>query len=155
MFKTKLLILVLLTLSSFASEATPKINKAVFDCSAKELSFIASRLRLIERTSQDFSTLKQKSDFVLTVHSHCTPIVSRDAAFLSPDKDAKLIANIHKQLKKLILEYNVEVRACEIALEAFGIEKEDLIEGVKTTSNSIMDVIQLQNDGYALFPLIN
>ena len=155
MFKIKLLALLLLALSSFASETTPRINKAVFDCSAKELSFIASRLRLIERTSQDFSGLQEKSDFVLTVHSHCTPIVSKDAAFLSADSDAKLIANIHAQLKKLMFDYNVEVRACEIALAAFGIEKEDLIEGVQTTPNSFMDVIQLQNNGYALFPLIN
>ena len=153
MIKTKLLALLLLALSSFAAE-TSIINKAVFDCSAKELSFIASRLRLIERTSQDFSNLKQESDFVLTIHSHCTPIVSKDAAFLSADSDAKLIANIHKQLKKLMTQYNVEVRACEIALEAFGIEKEDLVEGVKTTPNSFMDVIQLQNRGYALFPLL-
>lgn len=154
MFKIQVLALLLLIGSSFASDTTPRINKAVFDCSAKELSFIASRLRLIERTSQDFSRLNEQSDFVLTVHSHCTPIVSKDAAFLSADSNAKLIENIHKQLHKLIFEYKVEVRACEIALEAFGIEKTDLIEGVKTTPNSFMDVIQLQNRGYALFPLL-
>lgn len=154
MIKKTLLSLLFLSLSGFAEEIAPTVNKAVFDCSAKDLSFIASRLHLIERTSKDFSELKQKSDFVLTVHSHCTPIVSKDAAFLSADSDAKLISNIHKQLTKLINEYNVEVRACEIALNAFAIEKDDLLEGIETTPNSFIDVIQLQNRGYALFPLV-
>jgi intracellular sulfur oxidation DsrE/DsrF family protein len=150
----KLLVLFVMFTSLISAQEENSLRKAVFDCSAKDLSYIASRLRLIERTSQDFSKLNEQSDFVLTVHSHCTPIVSKDAAFLSAESDAKLVANIHKQLKKLMLDYNVKVRACEIALEAFGIEKEDLVEGVKTTPNSFMDVIRLQNKGYALFPLM-
>jgi len=139
---------------SYGQNTTQTTNKAVFDCSAEELSFIASRLRLIERTAQDFELMNEKSNFVLTVHSHCTPIVAEDASFYYPPEKAKLLENLQKQLQKLISQYHVEVRACEIALEAFDIQKDDLIKGVQTTPNSVVDVIQLQNRGYALFPLI-
>lgn len=153
MVKQLFMALLLFSLS-YGQSDTQTVNKAVFDCSAEDLSFIASRLRLIERTAQDFELMQQKSNFVLTVHSHCTPIVAEDASFYYPPEKAKLLENIHTQLQKLITKYKVEVRACEIALEAFDIQKDDLVAGVVTTPNSVVDVIQLQNRGYALFPLI-
>lgn len=154
MFKNIILVLLLAFSFSHAKE-NQIINKAVFDCSAKDLSYINSRLQLIERTNLDFKDLNQKSDFVLTIHSHCTPIVSNDAIFFYTEKDAKTIESIHNQLKKLNLTYNVEIRVCEIALNHFGILKAELLDGIKTTKNSFMDVIQLQNQGYALFPLMD
>ncbi|MDY0117937.1 MAG: DsrE family protein, partial [Sulfurimonadaceae bacterium] len=82
-------------------------------------------------------------------------IVSNDALFFYTEKESEVIKNIHKQLKKLSLSYNVEIRACEIALKHFNIDKSDLLQEIKTTKNSFMDVIQLQNKGYAFFPLID
>lgn len=154
MLKNILLVLFLAFSTTYAEDAITT-NKAVFDCSAKDLSYIHSRLQLIERTYLDFASLNQKSDFVLTIHSHCTPIVSENALFFYTQKEVDIVDNIHKQLKKLTLAYHVEIRVCEIALKHFGIEKDDLIKGVQTTKNSFMDVIQLQNKGYALFPLID
>lgn len=152
MFKNILLVLFLAFSTSYAADKTVT-NKAVFDCAAKDLNYINSRLQLMERTHLDFAELNQKSDFILTIHSHCTPIVSSNAEFFYTESDTKTIASIQKQLKKLQLSYNVEIRVCEIALNHFGILKSDLLDKVKTTKNSFMDVIQLQNQGYALFPL--
>ena len=140
-------------LCQFALADNLHVNKAVFDCSAKDLSYIASRLRLIERTAENFKSEGEGSDFVLTIHSSCTPIVSNDAVILSSGTQQNLLKIIQKQLTSLMDKQKVDVRVCEIALEAHGIEKDEIMFGVHTTKNSFMDVIRLQNSGYALFML--
>ncbi|MDY0116863.1 MAG: hypothetical protein RBR59_04715, partial [Sulfurimonadaceae bacterium] len=129
MLKNLFFVLFLAFSTSYAKENTIT-NKAVFDCAAKDLTYIATRLQLIEKTYLDFAELNQKSDFILTIHSHCTPIVSNDALFFYTEKESEVIKNIHKQLKKLSLSYHVEIRACEIALKHFNIDKSDLLQEI-------------------------
>jgi len=150
----KLFALMFLFLSLSVAKPIEPINKAVFDCSAEDMHYIYSRMKLIERTAQDFNSSKEPYQFVLTVHSHCTPIVSKESLEYVEDKEVKLLKNIQKQLIKLMEIYKVDIRVCKIALKAHFIEPKTLLPNIKITKNSFLDVIRLQNRGYALFPLI-
>jgi len=150
----KIVILLSLLFSlSIAKPVTP-VNKAVFDCSAEDMGYIYTRMKLIEKTAQDFSKAKEAYDFVLTIHSHCTPIVSKESLEYVEDKQVKLLKNIQTQLIKLMSDYKVDIRVCKIALNAHSIETKTLLPNINITKNSFLDVIRLQNQGYALFPLI-
>ncbi len=120
--------------------------KAVFDCAAKDMKFVASRMFLIEESAKELRTKNVPYEFVLTIHSGCTPIAAENSG------DDEVKRGISQRLKKLHGEYGVKIEACEIALERFGIEKKDLPAHVGTVRNSITRVIELQNDGYAFIP---
>lgn len=120
--------------------------RAVFDCAAKDMKFVASRMFLIEESAKEFRNRQQPFEFVLTVHSGCTPIVTDEQG----DDETK--KGISRRLKTLSQVYGVKIEACEIAMERFGIEKNDLPAHIGSVRNSITRVIELQNAGYALIP---
>jgi intracellular sulfur oxidation DsrE/DsrF family protein len=84
---------------------------------------------------------------VLTIHSGCTDIVSKNIA-----DDDKMMKNVYKKLEIVSKHENVSIEACQIAVDRFGIEHNELHPFIKLVPNSITRVISLQNDGYAFIP---
>lgn len=119
--------------------------KAVFDCANGNMKFVNSRMWLIEESVKELSAKKTDYDFVLTIHSKCTPIVKKST-------DDEMVKSIHKRLKNLSEKHNVKIEACEIALNRWKIGEDDRLPFVDTVKNSITRVIKLQNDGFALIP---
>lgn len=150
----KSVILMLLLVSLTMAESPKPVNKAVFDCSAEDMGFILTRMKLIEQTAKDFIEAKEPYDFVLTIHSQCTPVASTESFEYVDETQVKLLKNIQTQLLRLMNEYKVDIRVCRIALNAHGLDPKTLLPNINTTKNSFLDVIRLQNSGYALFPLI-
>ena len=136
-----------LSLILFASPlfAQSDIQKAVFDCASGDMKFVASRIWLIEQSAKELTSKKVPYQFVLTVHSACTPLMDQESGEAA-------IETIQTRLHRLNHTYNVKIEACGIALERFGYEKEDLLPYVSTVRNSITRVIELQNNGYAFIP---
>ncbi|RLA71962.1 MAG: hypothetical protein DRG24_04155 [Epsilonproteobacteria bacterium] len=58
--------------------AQSDIQKAVFDCASGDMKFVASRIWLIEQTAKELTSKKIPYQFVLTVHSACTPLVDEE-----------------------------------------------------------------------------
>lgn len=120
-------------------------QKAVFDCANGDMKFVTSRMWLIEQSAKEFKQKGIPYDFVLTIHSKCTPIVNKNTK-------KKVVKNIQKRLAKLSNNYNVKVEACGIAVERFEYKKSDLPDFMGVVKNSITRVIELQNSGYAFIP---
>lgn len=120
-------------------------QKAVFDCAAGDMKFVQTRMFLIELTAKELEEKKIPHDFVLTIHSKCTPIVNKKS-------DDKYIQAIHKKLEVLKTKHNVKIEACAIAVNKFKYEKSNLLPFIDVVENSITRVITLQNDGYAFIP---
>ena len=139
----KLFILVILFYGSLF--AKPTVQKAVFDCASKNMKFVSSRIWLIEQSAKEYAEKKIPYEFILTIHSGCTPIVEKGS-------DNKMIQKIQERLQTLSQSYNLKVEACAIAVDRFGYEKEDLLPFIYTVPNSITRVIGLQNSGYAFIP---
>ena len=128
-----------------------KEYKAVFDCSSKDMQYVASRMFLIERTidmiEKDSDTVK----FAITIHGSCAPVVSKNYDEIILDDNRLLhVKRAQDQLVKLIEKKSVEVVVCEMSLNANTITKEDVISSVKISKNSFIDTIGYQNNGYAL-----
>lgn len=127
--------------------AAADAHKAVFDCSSGDFDYVRSRIFLMEKTVAMLKERKEPYDFVLTVHSGCTPIVAKLPDMMVPDEEVPIVYAMHAGLKRLH-EQGVRLLACEIAMGAHGLNKSDLLPFVGTTSNSIIDLIDLQNQGY-------
>lgn len=128
-------------------EKAVKTQKVVFDCSSADKKFVASRLWLIDMSIKEYVDNGTPYNVVLTIHSGCTDIVSRNI-----DADDKKMKNIQKKLETLAKHENVSIEACQIAVDRFGIEHDELHTFITLVPNSITRVISLQNDGYAFIP---
>ena len=142
----KYIFLLLLILST----AQAQEYKAVFDCSSKNVGYVASRMFLIERT---MNMIEKKGDtvkFALTIHGSCAAIVSINFDELVEENEVETMQQAQKQLKRLSEKKDVEVIVCAMSLNANAIEDEDVVPFVKIVENSFIDTIGYQNDGYAL-----
>ena len=116
--KKFILLLVVLTQVSLGAEPL----KAVFDCAVGDLDWISLRLSLIKKTAQQISEKGKEYEFVITIHSYCTPIINGELKSLPEDKRKK-IELIQSQLKTLKEFYGVRIKACAIAMERFKIKR--------------------------------
>lgn len=124
------------------SSAQEVMQKAVFDCSSGEMAFVSSRLWLMEETAKTFQSEKTPYEFILTIHSGCTQIVDIKSKEV-------VIQKIQQKLDALHNLYGVKMKVCAIALDRWGYDSEDVLPWIEIVPNSINEVIQLQNKGYA------
>jgi intracellular sulfur oxidation DsrE/DsrF family protein len=137
----------LLTLSTVV---VAKEYKAVYDCSSKNVAYVASRMFLIERTMDMMKKNGDSAKFVLTIHGGCAPIASVNSDMLVEDIEVETMKKAQKQLERLSKEKNVKVIVCAMSLNANAIEKEDVLPFINISENSFIETIGYQNDGYAL-----
>ncbi|MCO4845429.1 MAG: DsrE family protein [Sulfurovum sp.] len=128
-------------------EKSVRIQNVVFDCSSANKKYIATRLWLIDMSIKEYVANDTPYNVVITIHSGCTDIVSKNIA----DND-KTMKNIHKKLETISAHENVSIEACQISVDRFGIDHNELHPFITLVPNSITRVISLQNDGYAFIP---
>ncbi len=143
----KLTLLLALSFSLSFSQEGPL--KAVFDCAVGDLDWISLRLSLIKKTAESLIREGKDYRFVITIHSHCIPIVESRLSRFKKGK-ARKIEFIQSQLKTLKELYDVEIKACRIAMDRGKIKS--VPKFIETVPNSWITLIELQNKGYAFVP---
>jgi len=143
----KLLVILGLLVPLVLMPKTPMEQKVVFDCASDDMDYVSSRMWLIAESAREFEEKKIPYKMVLTIHSGCTEIVSREAA-----KEDETLQKIQKRLTELSNKYHVAIEGCELAINRNGYTKKDLHPVITTVRNSITRVIMLQNEGYAFIP---
>ncbi len=135
---------------ALATSALAQEYKAVFNCNAKDISYIASRMVLVERTLDMIEQKDDSAKFAITIHGSCAPIVSKNYDETYLDENSLKAAELsHKQLQKLA-KRGVEITVCAMSLNANTIPKEDVLPSIKISPNSFLETISYQNNGYAL-----
>ncbi|NPA42397.1 MAG: hypothetical protein GXO18_09010 [Aquificae bacterium] len=143
----KLLITLLISISSTFAQDKPL--KAVFDCAVKDLDWISLRLSLIKKTAESLIREGISYEFVITIHSHCIQVVEKNYHRFPKDK-AKKIEFIQSQLKTLKELYDVDIKACDIAIKRGKLS--GVPKFVERVPNSWITLIELQNEGFAFVP---
>ncbi len=124
--------------------------KAVFNCNANDMQYIASRMVLVERTMDMIEKNGNTPKFAITIHGGCAPIVSKNYDEIIMDENDLSSAELsQKQLVKLA-DRGVEIVVCAMSLNANTIDESDVIPSVKISPNSFLETISYQNNGYAL-----
>ncbi len=123
--------------------------KTVFDCNAKDMSYVASRMVLVERTMDMIEKNGDSVNFAITLHGSCAKIVSKDYDLIVKDDEIKSAELAQAELIKLD-KRGVKIVVCAMSLNANAIDESSVIPSVKISPNSFLDTIKYQNDGYAL-----
>ncbi|OHE05102.1 MAG: hypothetical protein A2513_01140 [Sulfurimonas sp. RIFOXYD12_FULL_33_39] len=138
-----------LILSLFITILDAKEYKAVFDCSSKNMQYVASRMMLVERTMDMIEKNSDTIKFAITIHGGCAPIVSKNYDELVKDEDLEHVKRSQNQLAKLANK-GVDIVVCAMSLNASTIPNEDVVSFVTISKNSFIETIGYQNMGYAL-----
>lgn len=136
-------------LSILITVSQAKEYKAVFDCSSKNMQYVASRMVLVERTIDMIEKNTDTTKFAITIHGGCAPIVSKNYDELVKDEDLEHVKRSQEQLVKLA-NRGVEIIVCAMSLNANTIPNEDVISFAVISQNSFIETIGYQNRGYAL-----
>ena len=141
--------LILALILLFSLSQAQDVYRAVFDCAVGDLDWVSKRISLIRKTADSLIREGKDYRFVLTIHSHCIGIVEGNLKKVPPKK-AEKIKFIQSQLQTLRDHYDVEVKACDIALKRGKIKK--MPKFIERVPNSWITLIELQNKGYAFVP---
>lgn len=118
--------------------------KAVYDVRTNEEKTLQFIFRVIRDTYDETIAQKVKAHYVASLRGPTVKFLVRkrygDAAVQQATLDV---------LKELATR-GIRVEACGYALDMYGIEPEDLYEGVTAVGNSLNSLIGYQSKGYAL-----
>jgi len=140
------------TLAALALSASAQEYKAVFDCASSDARYIAGQLALVEKTKRMIEAQGDEALFAVTLHGGCIVAAAKDYGALVPDDEVVYIQKAQESLARLA-KAKVEVVACAIAMNAFGIGRKAAVPFMRISENGYIDVIGYQNRGYALMPL--
>ncbi|WP_297440986.1 DsrE family protein [Sulfurimonas sp.] len=141
--------IIILTLMIFLN-LQAREYKVVFDCSSSDAHYVKSRMWLIGKT---MDMIEKKGDTVkaaLTLHGSCVAMVSKDFDMIVPDEEVTEVQQSQKYLKALSKRKNISITVCAMSLASNAIEQSEVLPFIKISSNSFLDTIAYQNDGYAL-----
>jgi intracellular sulfur oxidation DsrE/DsrF family protein len=141
---------IVLMLALVAASLLAEPYKAVIDCTSADARYMLTRMMLIEQTAKMIKAEGEIPEFVVIMRGGATPFIAKDPAPYTDDKDLVIVQKLQGVLKTLFETYRADIYGCEIAMEKFDVKKKELLPFVKTTPNSFMDIIRLQNRGYGL-----
>ncbi|MGK2906918.1 MAG: DsrE family protein [Desulfuromonadales bacterium] len=121
--------------------------RAIFDVRTSEektLQFIFTTIRdtLDATVQQDV-----KPHYVVSMRGPTVKLLIR-----SRHGDSELQGKTNKLIGELN-QRGVSLEACSYALDLFGLEAEDLVDGIHAVGNSLNSLIAYQIKGYALVPM--
>lgn len=124
--------------------------KSVFDCSSDNARFVMTRMNLIEKTMQMIEKNGDQTNFAITLHGGCVPMVSDKYSEIVPDEDIPYIKKAQESVTRLANNKKVKIIVCAMSLNANAIEEKEVLPFIEISKNSFIDTIYFQNKGYAL-----
>ncbi len=128
----KFLLLSIVLIGYLTSQAQTEPVKVVFDVTSADESTQESALRHLTMMKEAYP----ESEFELVIYGKATNMVSK--------KDSPFLENVQK------LEGNdkVSIKVCEVSMKRRGLTKEDLLPGVQTVPDAIMEIVKKQSEGW-------
>lgn len=125
----KILLIVLSVNAAVAQETNQKIIIDVTSTNFKVYQSILLTLKIMTESEPN-------TKFDVIAYGEAVPMLM---------KNQSVVAN---QLERYINNENVTFTACEISMALFNIKKEELVPGVRTVGNAVVEIIKKQNEGW-------
>jgi intracellular sulfur oxidation DsrE/DsrF family protein len=120
---------------------------AIFDARTNDEKSLQFMFTVIRDTFDETVQQDVKPKYIVSMRGPTVKFLIRSRQ-VEPDlqqKTAALIGELNKR--------GVRLEACGYALHLFGLEAEDLVEGIVAVGNSLNSLISYQEKGYALVPM--
>lgn len=155
-----LLILVLLAAQTAWADKKPndadalkgvETGKVIFDINMAEPKKMTLYLMVIDETVSDLERQGVKPDVILAFRGLSVNLINKDREkmeltdFDHLDKIAEQLAALQKR--------GVKMEACSVATRLFGVDNNNLLDGIKPVGNTFVSLTGYQAQGYANIPI--
>jgi len=158
--KKIILLLLIIQFTLFAQETNSteeKSIKVVYDLTTKELSNFERRiLKAIVANKAHYEASLKELDVTVVIHGDAYKFFLINPSNSIYSKESELIKShkaLAKRIKSMVENYEVEFVICEIGMEKRKIKRSDIYPFVKIIPNSMIGLIDRQNEGYAYLPV--
>jgi intracellular sulfur oxidation DsrE/DsrF family protein len=117
---------------------------AIYDVRTADKERLQFIFTVMRDTLREARQQNIKTNYVATMRGPTVKLLTRDSTG-DPTLQKKIVALIGELNRQ-----GVRLEACGYALNLFGLEEEDLLEGIHAVGNSINSMIGYQAKGYAL-----
>lgn len=128
----KLFLFLFLIISSVVAFAQKKPLKVVFDVTSKDTLTHQAVLRHVKGMSEMYPHAMLE----VVIYGGAWPIVVQGGS------------STENTVQDLASQKNVSFKICNLAMERFGVKREDLIPGVQVVPDAILEIVTLQGEGY-------
>ena len=156
----KIILLLLIQLTLFAQETNTTEEesiKVVYDLTTQELANFERRiLKAIVANKAHYEASLKELDVTVVIHGGAYKFFLINPSNSIYSKESDLIKShkaLAKRIKSMVENYNVEFLICEIGMTNHKIKKSDIYPFVKIIPNSMIGLIDRQNEGYAYLPV--
>lgn len=123
--------------------------KAVWDITTGDEARFNDRVELIQQTADGLRKKGIEPKFVVLIHGKASQFVTKSLAGTKFEKSkVKDMTKVHGKLKNLV-DSEIPVRMCGIAMERTKIHADNVVEFVTQVDNVFENLIVLQGKGYA------
>jgi len=156
--------IILLLILPFSLFATPSINnqeeksiKVVYDLTTKNLqTFEHKILKAIVANKAHYEASLKELEVTVVIHGGAYKfflINPKDSIYHKESNLIKVHNDLAKRIRSMVENYEVEFLICEIGMKKRKIKKSDIYPFVKIIPNSMIGLIDRQNEGYAYLPV--
>ena len=121
--------------------------RAIYDVRTKDEKVLQFIFTVIRDTYDETMQQNVKARYVVSMRGPTVKLLvrSRHGDPALQEKTAGLIKELNQR--------GIRLEACGYALNLFGVEPEDLYDGIVSVGNSLNSLIGYQTKGYALIPM--
>ena len=112
--------------------AQAKPVKIVFDLTSKDTLTQQTALRHISLMSESYP----QSTFELVIYGGAMNMVVKEKSTMS------------KSIEKIMTNPKVSIKVCEYTMKRHGVDKSQLLPGVGTVPDGILEIVTRQNEGW-------
>ena len=150
--------ILLLLLSSLTILLADKPSaKVVYDLTTKnQKTFERKILKAIVANKAYYESKLKELEVTVVIHGGAYRYFTIDPSKTEYKTDKALLAdyaNLKKRIKSMHEIYGVEFLICEAGMKKHGLKAKDIMSYVKIIPNSIIGLIDRQNEGYAYIPV--
>jgi len=158
--KKIILLLLLVSSSLFSTEnntTEEKTIKVVYDLTTNNLkNFERKILKAIVANKAHYEASLKELEVTVVIHGEAYKffIINPQNSIYHQESDLiKAHNNLAKRIKSMVENYEVKFVICEIGMKTRKIKKSDIYSFVKIIPNSMIGLIDRQNEGYAYLPV--
>ena len=130
--KKQILSTAVLALFSILSWAQSKPIRIVFDVTSKDTLIHQATVRHVSAESE----AHPDAQLEIVIYSGALNMVVKDKSIVAPG------------VQKLMTNKNVSIKVCEETMKRYNVDKSQLISGVQTVPDGILEIVEKQGEGW-------
>ncbi len=132
-------------------------KKAVFALTTPDIEKIENRLiGGIKGATKYYKNQNQQLESIVVIHGEAYKFFVKDITKTAIETESMMDIDtdeLHAKISDFIKTHNVSLYICSVGMKRNGIEESNILNNIKVIPSAMIELIELQNSGYAYIPI--